>query len=63
MPTNISTLWNNPHLRYSVVALLVIEIAAIWLPQYKSQLDSTKTAILMYALAAAANSTPPVKPV
>jgi uncharacterized membrane protein YccC len=58
MNNNITTLWSNPHLRYSVAALLAIEIAAIWLPAYKQQLDSTKSVVLMYALAAAANSSP-----
>jgi hypothetical protein len=62
MPNNLTTLWSNPHLRYSVGALLLIEIAAIWLPTYKTQLDSTKSVVLMYALAAAANSAPPTKP-
>jgi hypothetical protein len=61
---NLSTLWSNPHLRFVAVVLLLIEIAALWLPQYKTQLDSTKSLVLMYALAAAANSspTPPTKP-
>ena len=61
---NLSTLWSNPHLRYAACGLALIEIAAIWLPQYKAQLDSTKSVVLMYALAAAANSspTPPTKP-
>lgn len=62
MNNNLSTLWSNPHLRYSVAVLLSIEIAAIWFPSIKPQLDSTKSVILMYALAAAANSAPPAKP-
>jgi len=61
---NLSTLWSNPHLRYAAIGLAAIEIAAIWLPSYKTQLDSTKSVVLMYALAAAANSSPnpPTKP-
>jgi hypothetical protein len=62
MNNNISTLWSNPHLRFCAVLLLVIEIAAIWLPQFKSQLDATKSVVLLYALAASANSAPPSKP-
>ena len=62
MNNNLSTLWGNPHLRYAACALAGIEIAAIWLPQFKTQLDATKSVVLMYALAAAANSTPPSKP-
>lgn len=59
---NLSTLWSNPHLRYAAIGLAVIEIAAIWLPSYKPQLDSTKSVVMMYALAAAANSAPPNTP-
>ena len=55
---NITTLWSNPHLRYATIILAAIEVAAIWLPNYKPQLDSTKSVVLMYALAAAANSAP-----
>jgi hypothetical protein len=62
---NIQTLWSNPHLRYCVIAMAAIEIAAIWLPSFKVQLDETKSVIILYALAVAANSTPnqpPTKP-
>lgn len=61
---NLSTLWSNPHLRYAAFGLVAIEIAAIWFPAYKPQLDSTKSVVMMYAMAAAANSAPnpPTKP-
>lgn len=58
---NLSTLWNNPHLRYSVGILLVIEVGMIWFPHFKEQLAETKDVVLMYALAAAANSAPTSK--
>jgi len=58
MNTNLTTLWSNPHLRYCAIGLAVIEIVAVWLPAYKPQLDETKSVVLLYALAAASNSTP-----
>lgn len=51
-------------MRYAAFGLVAIEIAAIWFPAYKPQLDSTKSVVMMYAMAAAANSAPnpPTKP-
>lgn len=61
---NIQVLWSNQHLRYCVIAIGAIEVAAIWFPNLQTQLDKTKEVVLMYALAAAANSSPqpPTKP-
>jgi hypothetical protein len=55
---NIQILWSNPHLRYSVIALAVLEIAAIWFPTYKEQISATGKIVQFYAIAAAANSMP-----
>jgi hypothetical protein len=63
---NITTIWSNPHLRYAVVALAALEVAGIWFPAFKAQLDSTSKIVQFYAIAAAANSsgtsTPPTAP-
>jgi hypothetical protein len=55
---NISTLLKNPHLRYPVILVAAIEIAKIWLPAWKEQLNSTQKVIMFYLVAAAANSAP-----
>lgn len=55
---NIQTIWKNPHLRYSVFVLAALEVAAIWFPTHKPQLDETSKIVQFYAIAAAANSTP-----
>ena len=59
---NITTLWTNPHLRWCVILIAGIELAKIWLPQFKPQLDGSQKIVLFYALAASANSTPPALP-
>jgi hypothetical protein len=55
---NISTLLKNPHLRYPVLIVAGIEIAKIWLPEYREQLNSSQKVIMFYLVAAAANSAP-----
>ena len=59
---NLTTLWSNPHLRYAVIGIAALEIAAVWLPTWKEQLAATQKIITFYAVAAAANSTPAPKP-
>jgi hypothetical protein len=55
---NLVTLWTNPHLRYAALAIGLLQVAEIWLPQYQQQLQSTSKIVTFYALAAAANATP-----
>ena len=55
---NIGTLLSNPHFRYPLLAVIGIQIAQIWLPQYKDQLSATQKIIMFYVIAAAANSAP-----
>lgn len=55
---NITTILSNPHLRWCAILFAVIEIAALWVPQYKSQLDGTQKILMFYAVAVAANSSP-----
>jgi hypothetical protein len=55
---NVSTLWANPHLRYALIGVAALQIAEVWIPAYKSQIDATRGIIMFYAIAAAANSTP-----
>ena len=55
---NIGTLLQNPHFRYPAILIIAIEIAKVWLVQYKEQLDATQKIITFYLVAAAANSTP-----
>jgi len=55
---NLGTLLSNPHLRYSIIAIGGLQIAAIWFPAYKVQIDATQKIVQFYALAAAANSAP-----
>jgi len=54
---NIGTLIGNPHFRYPLLLVIAIQIAEIWLPQYKDQLNATQKLILFYVCAAAANTT------
>jgi hypothetical protein len=54
---NIGTLIGNPHFRYPLLLVIAIQIAEIWLPQYKDQLGATQKLILFYVCAAAANTT------
>jgi hypothetical protein len=54
---NIGTLIGNPHFRYPLIAVIAIQIAQIWLPQYKDQLNATQKLIIFYVCAAAANTT------
>ena len=54
---NIGTLLSNPHFRYPLIGVIAIQIAQIWLPQYKDQLNATQKLILFYVCAAAANTT------
>ena len=55
---NIGTLLNNPHFRYPLLAVIAIQIAQIWLPQFKDQFGATQKIIMFYVMAAAANTTP-----
>ncbi len=55
---NVGSLLKNPHLRYPTLAVVVIEIAKVWLPTYETQLNSTQKIIMVYLVAVAANSTP-----
>ena len=61
MNTNLSVLWSNPHLRYAAIGIAGLEIAAVWLPMWKAQIDATQKIVTFYAVLAAANSTPPNK--
>jgi hypothetical protein len=54
---NLGTLLNNPHFRYPLIAVLAVQIAEIWLPQFKDQLNATQKLIMFYVMAAAANTT------
>ena len=55
---NIGTLLQNPHFRYPAIVVIGIEIAKVWLPTYKPQLEATQKIVMFYLVAAAANSTP-----
>jgi len=59
---NLQTIWANPHLRYCMILLAGLEIAGVWFPGHKAQLDTTSKIITFYAVAAAANSAPPTPP-
>lgn len=54
---NLGTLLSNPHFRYPLIGVLAIQIAEIWLPNYKDQLNATQKLIMFYVMAAAANTT------
>lgn len=55
---NLGVLLNNPHFRYPLIGVLAIQLAEIWLPQYKDQLNASQKLIMFYVMAAAANSMP-----
>jgi len=59
MNSNITTILSNPHLRWCAIIFAGIEIVALWLPEYKLQLEGTQKILMFYAIAVAANSTPP----
>ena len=54
---NIGTLLSNPHFRYPLLVVIGIQLAQIWLPQYKDQLSASQKLIMFYVIAAAANTT------
>jgi len=58
MNNNLSTIFANPHLRWCGILLAAITIAGVWLPAYKPQFDATARIVMLYAIAAAANSSP-----
>jgi hypothetical protein len=47
----------NNHIRWPALAALVCQLGGIWFPQYKSQFDATKLALLIYIATAASNAT------
>ena len=54
---NIGTLLGNPHFRYPLILVIAIQLAQIWLPQFKDQLNASQKLIMFYVIAAAANTT------
>jgi hypothetical protein len=54
---NLLTLVQNNHIRWPALAALVCQLGGIWFPQYKSQFDATKLALLIYIATAASNAT------
>lgn len=54
---NLGTLLNNPHFRYPLIGVIAIQIAEIWFPGYKDQLNATQKLVMFYVMAAAANTT------
>ena len=54
---NLGTLLGNPHFRYPLLVVIGIQLAQIWLPQYKDQLSASQKLIMFYVIAAAANTT------
>jgi len=55
---NIAALLKNQHMLWCVVLLAALQIAEIWAPDYKAQLEGTRRIVLLYALAVAANTAP-----
>lgn len=56
---NVASLLKNPHLRYPVLAVILIQVAKIWFPAFEVQLNGTQKIITYYLIAAAANSGSP----
>ena len=59
---NIQALLKNPHMLWCVCAIGALQIAAVWFPQYATQLDHTRQIVMLYALAVAANTPGPAQP-
>ena len=55
---NIAQLLKNPHMLAVVVALCALQIAEVWFPEYKVQLDQTRKLLMTYALLVAASMPP-----
>ena len=55
---NQQALLKNPHMLWCVLGLAALQIAEIWLPAYKAQLEQTRRVVILYALAVAANTAP-----
>lgn len=53
---NIIVLASNPHIRYPAIVIGIIQIAKIWFPQYKDQLEDTSKMAELYIFGAAANA-------
>ena len=64
MNTNLSTLFQNPHLRWTAIGIVALEIAQIFVaPDLATKLEKATKILTFYAILAAANSTPtPPKP-
>lgn len=59
---NLATAFSNPHMRYPIIAAAFLEVAAVWLPAYKTQISETQKILFFYASAAACNATPKTPP-
>lgn len=42
--------WQNKHTSGAAIGVAVITVASIWFPKYKSQLDETARALIVYGL-------------
>lgn len=58
----LSTLLANKHTTCAAALYAMCELATIWFPDYKPQLDATKSWALVYGLLLAGDSKPFTKP-
>lgn len=55
--TNLSAA-GNKHVMFPVYLAAALEVASVWLPQYKAQINDTQRILILYGIASAANSAP-----
>ena len=60
MNQNLTTILQNPHLRWAAIGIVALELAEIFVsPDLAVKLEKATKIITFYAILAAANSTPP----